>query len=95
MNINENMTLAECLEYIRHELKHFDHPNLDTVGIEESLDRIDELTRWIPVSERLPTEEDGEVLFMYDGRDVLSWRFADKDGYTHWKRLDSPSRVGR
>ena len=93
MNINENMTLAECLEYIRHELKHFDHPNLDTVGIKESLDRIESLTRWIPTSERLPTPEDGKQIHVIDGFGIAFTIMQSQwDNYepTHWKRIDSP-----
>jgi hypothetical protein len=97
--INE-MTLAECLDFIRFELKYFDHPNLDTVGIEESAERIHDLTRWIPVEERMPTEEDGDEhgYVQWWSEDEVAipvahyWDFTGVPKYmfTHWRRIDKP-----
>ena len=54
------------------------------------------LTRWIPLSERLPTEEDaderGKVLFLFWGEHYESryWNLGRDYGMTHWKRIDKP-----
>ena len=98
--INE-MNLSECLVAIRelenHEIRMGWHGQL--------ADRIHELTRWIPVSERLPTEEDGDehghVLVSEVEREspnrryeqVLHWDLVGEDYFytaTHWRRIDKP-----
>jgi len=50
------------------------------------------LTRWIPVSERVPTEEDaykGQVFVFVDGQ-AESWPFNDLGNATHWCRITPP-----
>jgi hypothetical protein len=87
--INE-MSLAECLADIRKG---------NYLGRYELADRIHDLTRWIPVSERLPDMEDGEI---FTGK--VMW--TNKYGYvgqktgnklvelvTHWRHIDKPEGV--
>ena len=58
--------------------------------------RIHDLTRWIPVEERLPTEEDaderGNVLWLFWGEHYESryWNLRGNYGMTHWRRIDTP-----
>jgi hypothetical protein len=63
------------------------------------LDRLDELTRWIPVSERMPTEEDGykskyvtqrTVLVMEKWGDISVVTIGLAKHFTHWKRITPP-----
>ena len=101
--INE-MTLAECLDHADH-LLHWDErgDNVDTV--KECLAHIRELTRWIPVKERLPTQEDADhnnSVFVqtthrsgYQQTDVWFWDAVTPEpigGHTptHWRRIDKP-----
>jgi hypothetical protein len=91
--INE-YTLQDCLNSIlkadmilhRHELA----------------DRIHELTRWIPVEERLPTEGDGDrygLVLKWDSltksAQIDSWNHSGTYNacYTHWRRIDKPEGV--
>jgi len=65
--------------------------------VKEISDRLYELheqTRWIKVSERMPTEEDGKYIHVFDGFGLpftimrKSW-----DNYepTHWQRIMRPT----
>jgi hypothetical protein len=85
-------TLKECLEEV--EMLHGGYGFRDP---EKLADRIHELTRWIPVSERMPTEEDSLCLwvdieyFIY----YISWARDGKPNpkCTHWKRITPPEGV--
>jgi hypothetical protein len=60
------------------------------------LDRLDELTRWIPVSERMPTEEDGKHIHIFDGLGLPFTIMRKSLGSyvpTHWKRITPPEGV--
>lgn len=96
--INE-MSIQECLDTLRHS----DTPLADAY---EVADRIHDLTRWIPVEERLPAKEDGDengrvlvcsIDLRYDTRYYESWVFdmVSVEGGTqwlptHWRRIDKP-----
>jgi hypothetical protein len=67
----DQMTLAECLNELRA------RPRYNRL----LADRIHDLTRWIPVSERMPTGADGLVRCWYKEN---SWEF------THWQRITPP-----
>ena len=79
----------------------------DTVGllrIADRMDKLHDLTRWIPVSERMPTKEDGDsmglVFVWHDTSSPLlkghgyvahyHWVPASDEGITHWKRITPP-----
>ena len=102
-DINQ-MNLAGCLDALRA----FGHSEeIDTPL--DLADRIHDLTRWIPVSERMPTKEDadeqGYVLAIERENEspykkypkCRQWdRFDDKDYFytiTHWKRITPPEGV--
>lgn len=62
-------------------------------AIQEAIEAL-ERTRWIPVSERLPTEEDanskGKIIAWctsFNGTEVdLNWRLVETSGViTHWR----------
>ena len=75
-----NASQAQALFYAQQEL--------------DQCQRLLERTRWIPVSERLPTEQDanskGKIVAWctsFNGTEVeLNWRLVEKDGViTHWR----------
>jgi hypothetical protein len=83
-------TLKECLEEV--EMLHGGYGYRDP---EKLADRIHELTRWIPVSERMPTEEDaykGQVLALFES-EAETWPFGDLTNATSWKRINPPEGV--
>jgi hypothetical protein len=97
--INE-YTLQECLDA----MKRIDADLLE-YGYHEALsDRIEELTRWIPVAERMPTEADADRHGCVLIREVenespnrvyraeVRWSDVQKPNYfytvTDWKRID-------
>ena len=55
---------------------------------------IHNLTRWIPVSERTPTEKDGPSVLVKSGEvtgwyRVVPYMYANSfNGYSHWKRVE-------
>jgi hypothetical protein len=68
-------------------------------ALEERLRAIHEEHRWIPVSERMPTKDDGNeqgfVLRWSQGEPVSSpWhvvvRLAGQEGFKHWQRITPP-----
>jgi hypothetical protein len=84
----DQMTLPEALAQMRN-----------TVLLKSEMelcDRIHELTRWIPVSERMPTEKDadtrGKVMWYFWGEHYESryWNLHSDYGATHWKRITPP-----
>lgn len=108
--INE-MSLQECLELLRQKrfpmvmpdgnVFHgmFDHE--DRIAI---ADRIDELTRWIPVSEQMPTEKDSDNLSLTgcvyawnreSGMpEIVNWTMVSKHArYISWKPITPPEDV--
>ena len=102
MNPINEMTIQECIEILKSaDGDSFVGMRLNIAAI---ADRIHELTRWIPVGERLPTEADAD-----ENDRVLWWRTdsilpdagqwdlhskyanaPDIINYTHWKRIDKP-----
>jgi hypothetical protein len=97
----DQMSLAEALAQMRN-----------TVLLKSEMelcDRIHDLTRWIPVSERMPTEadadKDGCVLVSATERsnthhvvEIWSYEYVSRNGLggykpTHWKRTTPPEGV--
>ena len=95
-------TDAEKLAELKKALKE---STLREFEYQKRIKELEFLTRWIPVGERLPTEEDGD-----EAGYVLWWRddlihlplsaefdlhrqynlnVADS-GFTHWRRIDKP-----
>jgi hypothetical protein len=107
--INE-WTLKECIGAMRHGVRIDDVENgavfirLSTPMLHDVADRIYELTRWIPVSERLPTEADADQHGYVLVRDadnessgetyhsMVQWdnvgKFEHFYTITNWKRID-------
>ena len=94
------MTLAECLEAIRRFNPFSDKIDHDLLLL---ADRIHELTRWIPVSERMPTEGDGYFIqwWIDDDREIgdelayfphpeVGYYHPMPKGATHWQRITPP-----
>lgn len=55
------------------------------------------MSEWISVSDRLPTEKDGDVYgcveawHMYQGNMITGWHQIGKNSFfTHWKRVTPP-----
>jgi hypothetical protein len=106
----KDMNLAECINRLR-ELPdgtiedQFDMRDLPWIFdvAEELADRIHELTRWIPVSERMPEEGDanqeGYVEFWstkYGSSYYYKYESMPKiiePELTHWKRITPPEGV--
>jgi hypothetical protein len=104
--INE-MSLKECIEAFRTGIV-VNRGSVIAVNpspnqVRKLIDRIDDLTRWIPVSERLPTEadadENGRVLWYFKDqyqqtlmRDMPRWKMS-YERVTHWRRSDNPEGV--
>jgi hypothetical protein len=93
--INE-MNLTECISGLRNETKG-DVWNMGQREIIELTDRIHELTRWIPVEERLPTEgNDGYWVLAITKRGVHKRLHPSRVRafyFTHWRRIDRPEGV--
>jgi hypothetical protein len=93
----DQMTLPECLEVLQSaEGDAFVGMRLNISAL---ADRIHELTRWIPVSERMPTEEDGDrygLVLKWDSItgsvQVDSWNHFGTHNvcFTHWQRITPP-----
>jgi hypothetical protein len=88
------MNLAELADFVDAKLQSIHYRTSDDdLHVANRLRAIHNLTRWIPVSERMPTKEDGKYLHVFDGFGLpfaimrTSW-----DNYepTHWKRIDKP-----
>ena len=110
MKLIEQMNLAECIEALHSdmEIEVFDGAGewrLSYTRLANVADRIHDLTRWIPVSERMPTKEDGDsmglVFVWHDTSSPLlkghgyvahyHWVPASDEGITHWKRITPPT----
>jgi hypothetical protein len=94
----KDMNLTECIVALRDQTKG-DVWGMGHRDIIELTDRIEELTRWIPVSERMPTEEDGykskyvtqrTVLVMEKWGDISVVTIGLAKHFTHWKRITPP-----
>jgi len=109
----DQMTLTECLRAGRNlsdtvksivlesENRHATYEDYLQVSCLLA-DRIHELTRWIPVSERMPTEEDGDrygLVLKWDSItgsvQVDSWNHFGTHNvcFTHWQRITPPEGV--
>jgi hypothetical protein len=92
----KDMNLAEAIKALRDVdvITRGYQCNYD--AIVELADRIHDLTRWIPVSERMPTEEDRDVLAWYATKypfaTLVNWyEFPlNNNSVTHWKRITPP-----
>jgi hypothetical protein len=95
-------TLKECI----NALKRMDADLLEYGYAIYIADRIHDLTRWIPVSERMPTEEDGYFIkwWIDDDREIgealayfpqpeVGYYHTPPKGATHWQRITPPEGV--
>jgi hypothetical protein len=97
--INE-YTLQECLEEVKFLEAEFWEYGCDDAPLAS---RIHELTRWIPVEERLPTFEDADkqdgcvdVWSSFEGvgfRKKLEYQLVKHTRCTHWQRINRPEGV--
>jgi hypothetical protein len=110
--INE-MTLQECLEEMRSFTQRYENCVLakydePTQELDELSNRITELTRWIPVEERMP--DNGETVLcrrveggMFGSKEIKPQVGTFRNGsfdcvfgwtrVTHWRRNDTPQGV--
>jgi hypothetical protein len=102
----KDMNLAELADQIERKLDVPMGEDLVQYDIADRLYAIHDLTRWIPVSERLPTREDADAegyvwvsaiqITMGDrANDSWLWSEVSLDGGiaykpTHWKRITPP-----
>jgi hypothetical protein len=84
----DKMNLAELADA----LQRFEFDMLNE-AVANRLRVIHEETRWIPVSERMPTEADGDWLFVIRHSDVQISHMDDMWGFSHFKRIDKPEGV--
>jgi len=92
----KDMNLAEAIEALRDVDVITRGYQCNYEAIEKLADRIHDLTRWIPVEERMPTQEDKDVLAWY----ATEYPFAvlvnwyefpmNNRSVTHWQRITSP-----
>jgi len=86
----DKMNLAELADLLDHELEPFDPI------IASRLRAIHEETRWIPVSERMPTIEDTyrmSVLWIDDHGFIIKARYEQKHDmhkWVAWQRITPP-----
>jgi hypothetical protein len=110
MNIKE-MTREQVIETIRiaHQLEHLLDEPIPLADILRQLsERVDELTRWIPVEERKP--DNGETVLcrrveggMFGLKEIKPQVGTFRNGsfdcvfgwtrVTHWRRIDRPEEV--
>ena len=98
----KDMNLRECIESLRDEYNYARgyYDSVDGVKLCQLADRIHDLTRWIPVEERLPTESDAQengYVEFWDARHRLSYYYKYnfipqhyEPYFTHWKRITPP-----
>jgi hypothetical protein len=64
----------------------------------DRLRAIHDLTRWIPVSERMPTKEDGLVRWYINkgkGGGTMNKRWSNVPYFaTHWQHITPPTKEG-
>lgn len=93
-------TDIEWLEYA-NQFHYGNHPEINT-AVKHAIEAL-ERTRWIPVSERLPTKDDadrlGRVLSYnsyMDWVDTFSWHGVEhSDSVTHWMPLPGAPEMTR
>ena len=92
--INE-MTLTEVVETIRiaHQIDSLlDEPIPLGEILRQLSERVHDLTRWIPVSERMP--DIGQWVYVWlsdDSADIAHESYIGQDSdITHWRRIDTP-----
>jgi hypothetical protein len=100
MKLIEQMTLQECLDALHDgdvetELfKGSGEWGLSITKLRAYENRIHELTKWISVDERTPTEKDGPSVLVKSGEvsgwyRVVPYMYANGlNGYSHWKRVE-------
>ena len=87
----DQMSLVECIEIFKRNFRHPDFHNATITGL---ANRIEELTKWISVNERTPTEKDGPSVLVKSGEvsgwyRVVPYMYANGfNGYSHWKRVE-------
>jgi hypothetical protein len=103
----DQMTLAECIEALQSLEEFTLLKDIDTGNFEptydsmkknavELADRIADLSRWIPVSERMPTIDDTyrmSVLWIDDHGFIIKARYEQKHDmhkWVAWKRITPP-----
>ena len=65
-------------------------------NLEKELSELKESTRWIPVSERMPTEDDAYMGEVFARHEYLGYvirpcqSVSDHNCYTHWQRITPP-----
>jgi hypothetical protein len=100
MKAVKDMSLRELVEEVNFYSQRFPHLAL----VADRLYELHDLTQWIPVSERMPTEEDGYIfsdrgcVVAWDNEigihDTVFWfRVINEERYTHWRRITPPEGV--
>jgi len=93
--INE-MTLTECLALLK---RNFRNPNFHNDTIVKIADHIEQLNRWIPVSERMPNIDDTyhmKVLWMDEEGFIIQARYDEEPvtlKFVSWQRITPPEGV--
>ena len=82
------MTLAEVKEEIEKYAFVIDNSRLYSL-----LDQLDDLTRWIPVGERMPEAGEWVLAWMSDGAfEAVHESYLEQDSsVTHWQRITPPT----
>ena len=90
MNINE-FDIDECYGALRI-------AKLSNAEVLEIVSRMENLTRWISTSERIPTKEDGPTVLAwysttYPFPTLVNWYEFPLNSkvVTHWKRIEGPT----
>ena len=99
----DQMALTEVLGHLRFSNFYDELSVENTCNMQADVaDHIHDLTRWIPVSERMPTEEDADqygLVLKWDSItgsvQVDSWNYFGTHNvcFTHWKRITPPEGV--
>jgi hypothetical protein len=97
-----NMTLEQCLDLAENAIA-WDERGDSITTLNDCINRIRELTRWIPVGERLPTIEDADARGLvewkhnvfYGGTEIRQFdqptHYHERLWYTHWRKIDAPN----
>jgi hypothetical protein len=90
----KQMNLSECIESLRDEYNYANgfYASVDGISLDILADRIHELTRLVPIEERLPTKEDADkskCVLWYNMHGFQEYAHVTHNyklyGYTHWK----------